>query len=589
MRRADHRLSSRQPGLAGTGRAVRRAVALAAGLLALGAAPASADHSADHCQDIVGADTFLVGDSHTWLSGCGVAYPSWDVDALPGRASTDGLSVTTSSLRARHRRVVFDLATNDRGDPAALAANLRALWDVVGPDRSLLLVSSYTAPRDTGPVNTVLRDFVATHPRRSDVAPWARYVREHPEVLSADGVHFTTAGYSARVAIVKAALHDLPTLRARRGETHAAAARPVGAKAPAGAGRSEARPMKRKPVALLFHGGGFVAGEASIPDAEAAARAQGFKPVSVDYELGNLRQAWRDASRAAGAYGPERQVVAYGESAGGALAARLAQKGRVSTATAYMPPTDLSNVANPTLTAMIQSLGASPMMIRRMSVARHRTRNPVLAQVARDDVLIAPAQTQAWAKGDPLVRAQMVEGTHIYPTTPDQRAPRSSPGPRAVSRAKTDTSAPLQGSRWPRTQGTPPPAAEERVGRSLPTAKPEGRWEGRCRHTIGPAEADQRGRTFVMRKVICVAAVLGLAVVSAAPAQATTRDINSTIKLAHVVNTGSPPISGSAEYAGTFKGALGSGAVVGRAFVRRAQLSGHVPRLPEQGHVQGHH
>ena len=380
---------------------MRRAVAFAAALLALGAAPASADHSAYHCQDIVGGDTFLVGDSHTWLSGCGTAYPSWDVDALPGRASTDGLSVTASSLRARHRRVVFDLATNDRGDPAALAANLRALWDVLGPDRSLLLVSSYTGPRDTGPVNTVLRDFVTSHPHRSDVAPWARYVREHPDILSADGVHFTPAGYSARVAMVKTALHELPTPVARRGAT---------------------RGIRRKPVALTFHGGGFVAGEASIPDAEAEARAQGFKPVSVDYQLGNLRQAWRDASRAAGAYGPERQVVAYGESAGGALAARLAQKGRVSAATAYMPPTDLANVANPALTAMIQSLGASPEMIRRMSVARHRTRNPVLAQVARDDVLIDPAQTRAWAKSDPRVRAQMVEGTHIYPPTPEQRA-----------------------------------------------------------------------------------------------------------------------------------------------------------------------
>ena len=66
-----------------------------------------------------------------------------------------------------------------------------------------------------------------------------------------------------------------------------------------------------------------------------------------------------------------------------------------------------------------------------------------------------------------------------------------------------------------------------------------------------------------MRKVICVIAVLAFTVASAAPAQAASHDINSTIKLAHVVDTGSPPISGSAEYAGTFKGALGSGAVVG--------------------------
>ena len=66
-----------------------------------------------------------------------------------------------------------------------------------------------------------------------------------------------------------------------------------------------------------------------------------------------------------------------------------------------------------------------------------------------------------------------------------------------------------------------------------------------------------------MRKVICVMAVLGLTVACAAPAQAATHDIDSTIKLALVEATGSPPVSGSAEYAGTFKGELGSGAIVG--------------------------
>ncbi len=66
-----------------------------------------------------------------------------------------------------------------------------------------------------------------------------------------------------------------------------------------------------------------------------------------------------------------------------------------------------------------------------------------------------------------------------------------------------------------------------------------------------------------MRKVICVIAVVGLTVAWAAPAQAARHDINSTITLAGIATTGSPPISGSAEYAGTFKGDLGSGAIVG--------------------------
>src|SRR5213596_2594873 len=67
-----------------------------------------------------------------------------------------------------------------------------------------------------------------------------------------------------------------------------------------------------------------------------------------------------------------------------------------------------------------------------------------------------------------------------------------------------------------------------------------------------------------MRKVICVIAVMGLTVAWAAPAQAATHDIDSTIKLSVIKSTGSPPVSGSVEYAGTFKGRPGSDAIVGR-------------------------
>jgi hypothetical protein len=66
-----------------------------------------------------------------------------------------------------------------------------------------------------------------------------------------------------------------------------------------------------------------------------------------------------------------------------------------------------------------------------------------------------------------------------------------------------------------------------------------------------------------MRKIICVIAVMGLTVAWAAPAQAASHNIDSTVKLSAIEETGSPPVSGSAHYAGTIKGTLGSGAVVG--------------------------
>src|SRR3954451_10996537 len=58
-------------------------------------------------------------------------------------------------------------------------------------------------------------------------------------------------------------------------------------------------------------------------------------------------------------------------------------------------------------------------------------------------------------------------------------------------------------------------------------------------------------------------AVRGLTVAWAAPAQAATHSVNSTIKIADFARTGSAPITGTEDYAGTVKGALGPGAIVG--------------------------
>src|SRR5215213_9970360 len=83
-----------------------------------------------------GADVHVldVGDSHTWLTqGCCPYGPAWEVDAVPGRNSTEALAVLRSRLRGRHDEVVFDLATNDAQDPASLRRNLNAVWHAIGP------------------------------------------------------------------------------------------------------------------------------------------------------------------------------------------------------------------------------------------------------------------------------------------------------------------------------------------------------------------------------------------------------------------------------------------------------------------------
>ena len=90
-----------------------------------------------------------------------------------------------------------------------------------------------------------------------------------------------------------------------------------------------------------------------------------------------------------------------------------------------------------------------------------------------------------------------------------------------------------------------------------------------------------------MRKVICVIAVMGLTVAWAAPAQAASHNLNSTIKIAAVKSTGSPPYSGSSEYAGTFKGGLGSGAIVGHLSFNPPAFHGGFRVYLKQGTLKG--
>lgn len=175
---------------------LKRAIRIAAALFAL-TVPSTA--SADlHVLD--------VGDSHTWLAGA--HPPAWQVDARPGRNSTKGLSVLRARLRGRHDEVVFDLATNDRGQVNAFRSNVNAVWDEIGAQRDLTLVTTYV-PYDPGSadgVNGVLERFSARHPQRVELVEWEDAARARPEWDGGDGVHFNTAGYEARKSMIREAV-----------------------------------------------------------------------------------------------------------------------------------------------------------------------------------------------------------------------------------------------------------------------------------------------------------------------------------------------------------------------------------------------
>jgi acetyl esterase/lipase len=96
--------------------------------------------------------------------------------------------------------------------------------------------------------------------------------------------------------------------------------------APALAAADAGTPKERRAVVLLLHAGGWILGSASLMDPlEPAVRAAGMKPVPVEYALGDLPQAFADAEAAARRF-RGRSVYAYGESAGGTMAAWLASR-----------------------------------------------------------------------------------------------------------------------------------------------------------------------------------------------------------------------------------------------------------------------
>ena len=179
-------------------------------------------------------------------------------------------------------------------------------------------------------------------------------------------------------------------------------------------------------VLLMFHGGGFVLGTPSIPDAEAAGANTGCHVREVNYALGDLGAAWRDAQYAArGSAGrkSQRLVLAYGESAGADLAARLAEKGEVRAAVAYLVPANLqTGIVSDTMRQMIASTSPTQAELDALAPDQHRSRRPILAQIAWQDLLLDTGVAWDWATRDPRVDAQQVEGTHVWPPTGDARA-----------------------------------------------------------------------------------------------------------------------------------------------------------------------
>ncbi len=172
-----------------------------------------------------------------------------------------------------------------------------------------------------------------------------------------------------------------------------------------------------KPTLLMFHAGGFAFGDPSLLDyAAEIGRSRGFRTVQVDYPLGDpggalafARALAEDASRG------KRQAFAYGESAGGSLAARLAELGAVDAAVGISPVADVVSWADETVPdpEWQRAFLGSTREQRRVSPAFYPVDEPLLVTVGREEEGVIADGIESWVATDPGVELRRVAGKHL--------------------------------------------------------------------------------------------------------------------------------------------------------------------------------
>jgi hypothetical protein len=171
------------------------------------------------------------------------------------------------------------------------------------------------------------------------------------------------------------------------------------------------------PLLLVLHSGGFILGKRhDVQEAMDRAAELGFKPVYVDYPLGDLPAAVRYTNRVARREADRgRPLYAYGESAGGTLAALLSTRGLTKEAATYSQITSLTRYTAHTQNPMDYKalISATNRDLRRFSPGhRHaKTRLMALAPVADSPYLTGP--TNRWAERESRVTSLEVAGGHL--------------------------------------------------------------------------------------------------------------------------------------------------------------------------------
>lgn len=190
---------------------------------------------------------------------------------------------------------------------------------------------------------------------------------------------------------------------------------------PVSAGADQLCPARKaRAQVVILHGGSFILGSSAMTydSCNAFARA-GYKAYNLDYPLGDLAGAEAYiVSRVARLRRSRLPLYAYGESAGGGLAALLSSRSLVDGAFAWAPVSDLPAWQVESLPGFVNwepFVSSSPDLLRRLSAVSFASRRsaPLMVVHGRDDRHVPLAQSLRLKARYPRMRLKVTSGGHL--------------------------------------------------------------------------------------------------------------------------------------------------------------------------------
>jgi lysophospholipase L1-like esterase len=156
---------------------------------------------------------YMTGDSLTWGTAPYLQYlfdlQGWElqVKAYPGVTLPQALPWTQAEVAAPPMppTAVVALGANDTEPLPQLMWWIEGMIDTLPRTEHIIWVNYYSRFTDDSAKNAVL-NFVASLHSNVTVLDWASVIRQHPEDLLPDGVHYTPTGYALRALTIGAAL-----------------------------------------------------------------------------------------------------------------------------------------------------------------------------------------------------------------------------------------------------------------------------------------------------------------------------------------------------------------------------------------------